>query len=168
MSNESRIISTNSNDAYLLSPEHSQRVESWLKKCQKTPTKELELFIDTFPEDGDVINYLESGKSSQSLGRLNQHISIIKSRVPLTLYFDLNGLTNDKLTKTLAKLVDSQNEETSLRAINTVFKLKFPEEKAIRITPTQKNVYNIKTDDKDRKELIKGILEKLNNEASSS
>jgi hypothetical protein len=49
----------------------------------------------------------------------------------------------------------------SIRAINTVLKFKFPEEKSVRISPVQKNTYNIKANPEEKQALIKGILENL-------
>ena len=149
---------TNREDQYLIDADKEVAVSNWLKEVKNGADK-VESFISSFPKDQFVEEYKE-WKTNIAKDKLIFHIDVVESKLPLRFYFDACGLTNSRLLTKLNCLIDSKNEEISLKALNTAFRFKFPAEKPLRINPVQKNIFNIKSD-KSKEKLVSDIMSKL-------
>ena len=150
---------TNREDLYLEDANKIGEVVSWLQDVKKGNDR-IESFIKRFPDDVVVVEYLED-KSKKNLEALTFHVSVIESQLPLEKYFDVIGITNNALISKLFKLIESKDEKIAIEALRLAFKVKFPEAKPVRITPTM-NQHNYFLSDDEREALIKKITNKGN------
>lgn len=148
------IAVTNKVDQYLIDADKNEAIASFLRE----KGDKVKAFVKHFPTDSMVLKYLKN-KTTTSKNNLLFHISLIESRLPLKLYFDLNGLTNTYLIEKLKKLIDSDDVRASGNALNLALRYKFPAEQPIRIKPVQTNIFNL---DSDKKKVVEELMKKVN------
>jgi len=144
---------TNSEDLYLIDEQKKIRLEEWLTHNEE---ESVESFILHFPEDFVVQKY-EANECPVEF--LSHHIDVLKSKLPVSVYFERAGITPAKIVDKLANLMESKDEGIALKTLNLIIKLKYPEEKPMRVNPTQININNFDND--ERKELMNRVIENM-------
>ena len=147
------IVLSNDKDQYLDNPAKALVVKQWLKDIN-LGSGPLERFCELFPEDRYVSAYRSSPENKEAL---QLHIEIVQSQVPVAQYFDVHGLTDDKIVKTLSDLMDNPDPDIKLKALKLILKSKHLPQKPLRISPTQINIFNDQEKDAKVKTILKNI-----------
>lgn len=145
------IVTTNQDDLYMIDEDKKRRLSAWMALTEED---EVKSFSSAFPEDSVVKEWREGG----DLEKLQNHIAIVKSHLPVNAYFEKYGITSDKIVGRLGMLLDSADPNVLLRTITMCIKLKWPEEKVARINPTQINIVG---SDEERTALLDEVMKKV-------
>ncbi len=166
---QKQTILSNRENQYVDDPEKQSRVGEWLRDCLTVAEAKgclgvpglsedvkVETFADAFPEDHYVQSY-QATPTPQNRNKLLFHIAIAEKQLPVASTFALYGLTSERLLTKLARHVDSNKDDVSLKAIELALKYIHPTEKPIRVYKQNNTQINVQ-DDARKKELIDRIL----------
>jgi len=152
------LVHTTAEDQFLEDPEKAQKVMDWIAdSLDDEPTEYIDKFVKLFPDELIVSQYLER---EVTFDRLFVHVQVVRSRLPMKVYLNAHGITDSYIVKRLKHWADASDGEISLKALNILIKLRYQNERALRINLKQTNIYQAKEDEYAKEDLVDRIFEK--------
>jgi hypothetical protein len=135
-------------------PDRKKAVEIW-----RSLGGGVDRFKEMFPNDEKVLEH-EKRQTDMSAKELQLHIEAIESGLPVTRFMDDEGLTTDLMVRRMKQIIDNGDDGDALKAIRIALKLRFPDEKPIRINPTQVNNITIQGEG-EKERMVEEIMRKI-------
>ena len=154
-----QLVHTTPEDQFLEDPEKALKVTQWIAdSLDDEPTEYIDKFVKLFPDELIVSQYLNT---EVNFDRLFIHVQAVRSRLPMKVYLDVHGVTDSYLVEKYKHWADSTDGEISLKALNALVKLRYQNERALRVNLKQTNIFEAKEDEFAKEDLVERIFDKL-------
>ena len=161
-----QLIHTTAEDQFLEDPEKAIKVTQWIAdSLEDEPTEYIDKFVKIFPDELVVSQYLNR---EATYDRLFIHVQAVRSRLPMKVYLNVHGVTDSYIVRRLKFWADAEDGEISLKALNALIKLRYQNERALRVNLKQTNIYQAKEDEHEKEDLVERIYKKLEERAKNS